>query len=180
MRWQTEKALRRNGFSGGTNISLAAGMDIHSRALSRHRGGFSLAEVLIVLVIIGIALAMAVPRMQGVVHESALQGALNQMASDLTLTRLRAVRGATRASLSINAAGTGYSVVVDPTGTTDTVKAVSFASDAKGLVLSPASSSITFDSRGLLVSGTSTIVATRQGRSDSLNVSGVGRIYRGY
>lgn len=155
-------------------------MDLHSRALLRRRGGFTLAEMLIVVVIIGIALAMAVPRMQGVLHESALQGALNQTASDLTLTRLRAVRSATRVSLKINAAGTGYSVIVDPTGTIDTLKSVSFADDAKGLVLAPADSSVIFDSRGLLVNGTRTITATRQGRTDSLSVSGVGRIYRGY
>jgi prepilin-type N-terminal cleavage/methylation domain-containing protein len=155
-------------------------MDIHSRASLRHRGGFSLAEMLIVLVIIGIALAMAVPRMQGVLHESALQGSLNQVASDLTLTRLRAVRGASRASLTINAAGTGYTVVVDPTGTPQTVKTVSFATDPRGLVLSPANTSVTFDSRGLLVTGTTTIVAARQGRRDSVFVTGVGRVYRGY
>jgi prepilin-type N-terminal cleavage/methylation domain-containing protein len=155
-------------------------MDIHSRAPLRNRGGFSLAEILIVLVIIGIAVSMAVPRLQGVLHESALQGSLNRMASDLTLTRLRAVRGASRASLAINSAGTGYAVIVDPTGTPDTVKKVSFATDAKGLVLSPAASSVTFDSRGLLVTGTAKIVATRQGRRDSVFVSGVGRVYRGY
>jgi type IV fimbrial biogenesis protein FimT len=172
--------LRRNVFSRGTNISLPAGMDIHSRASLRHRGGFSLAEVLVVLVIVGIALAMAVPRLEGALHKSALTGALNQTASDLTLARLRAVRQARRASLAINAAGTGYSVIVDPTGTPDTVKSVSFASDAKGLVLSPASTSVTFDSRGLLVTGNATIVAARQGRRDSVFVSGVGRIYRGY
>jgi len=155
-------------------------MDIHSRAQFRHRGGFTLAEMLIVLVIIGIALSMAIPRMQGVLHESALQGSLNRVASDLTLTRLRAVRGASRASLTINAAGTGYTVVVDPNGTPQTIKTVSFATDTRGLVLSPASTSVTFDSRGLLVTGTATIVATRQGRRDSVFVTGVGRVYRGY
>lgn len=155
-------------------------MDIHFRAHLRRRGGFTLAEMLIVLVIIGIALAMAIPRMQGVMHEASLQGALNQVASDLTLTRLRAVRGDARASLAINAAGTGYVVIVDPTGTPDTLKKVSFANDAKGLTFSPTGTSVTFDSRGLLVTGTATIKATRQGRIDSLMVTGVGRIYRGY
>jgi prepilin-type N-terminal cleavage/methylation domain-containing protein len=155
-------------------------MHIHSRALSRHRGGFTLAEVLIVVLIIGIAIAMAVPRMQGVLHQSAIESALNSVASDVTLARLRAVHNARRASLVVNAAGTGYSVVVDSAGTPTTFKTVSFATDYKGLTLSPVNDTVVFDSRGMLVQGTGTIRATRQGRTDSLTISGVGRVYRGY
>jgi|SRR5215213_9497608 len=156
-------------------------MHTHSCAPHRHRGGFSMAEVLIVLVIIGIAIAMAVPRMQGVLHESSLQSALNQVASDITLARLRAVRAGTRAALVVNSAGTGYTVVVDPSGATPTTfKTVSFATDYKGLTLSPVNNSVTFDSRGMLVQGSGTIMATRQGRTDSLTVTGVGRVYRVY
>ena len=155
-------------------------MHIHSRALYRHRGGFTLAEVLIVVLIVGIAIAMAVPRMQGVLHESAIQSALNNVASDITLARLRAVRTGNRARLVVNSAGTGYSVLVDSSGTSTTFKTVSFATDYKGLTLSPVNDSVTFDSRGMLVQGTGTIRATRQGRTDSLTVSGVGRVYRVY
>jgi prepilin-type N-terminal cleavage/methylation domain-containing protein len=155
-------------------------MHTHSRAPNRRRGGFTLAEILIVLVIIGIALAMAVPRMQAALHQSSVQGALNNVASDVTLARLRAVRTATRTALVVNAAGTGYVVVVDPAGTPTTFKTVSFATEYRGLTLSPVSDTVAFDSRGLLVQGIGTIRATRQGRTDSLTISGVGRVYRGY
>jgi prepilin-type N-terminal cleavage/methylation domain-containing protein len=155
-------------------------MHTHSRAPNRRRGGFTLAEILIVLVIIGIALAMAVPRMQAALHQSSVQSALNNVASDVTLARLRAVRTATRTALVVNAAGTGYMVVVDPAGAVDTFKTVSFATEYRGLTLSPVNDTVIFDSRGLLVQGTGTIRATRQGRTDSLTISGVGRVYRGY
>ncbi|HKP74435.1 MAG TPA: GspH/FimT family protein [Longimicrobiaceae bacterium] len=155
-------------------------MHIYSRAPHRNRGGFSLAEILIVLVIIGIALAMAVPRVQQALHQSAIRGALNRVATDITLTRLRAVRTSRRAMLLVNGSGNGYTVIVDPTGTPQTFKTVSFSNDYKDLTLSPVNDSIVFDSRGMLIAGTGTIKASRQGRSDSVTVSGVGRVYRRY
>jgi len=162
------------------NLPHGDGMHTHSRAPHWNRGGFSLAEILIVLVIIGIALAMAVPKVEQALHQSAIRGALNRVASDITLTRLRAVRTSRRAMLLVNASGNGYTVVVDPAGTPTTFKTVSFTSDYKDLTLSPANDSIVFDSRGMLVGGSGTIRATRQGRIDSVTVSGVGRVYRRY
>jgi prepilin-type N-terminal cleavage/methylation domain-containing protein len=155
-------------------------MHTNSLAVPRPPSGFTLVEMLIVLTIIGIGFATAVPRMQGVLHESALQGALNRLATDIAITRVRAVRASTRAVLVVNATGTGYSVIVDPTGTPTTYKTVTFASDYNGLTISPVNTSLVFDSRGMLVGGTGTLRATRMGRSDSLSVTGVGRVYRGY
>jgi prepilin-type N-terminal cleavage/methylation domain-containing protein len=148
----------------------------------RGRGGFSLAEILIVLVIIGIAAAMAVPRLRGVVRSSSIQGSLNRVAADLSYTRIRAIRTGARAQLSIASDGKSYTVVEDPAGTPVTRKTVNLKLDYPDLVLSPAPGVVSFDSRGMLrtASGTNVVRATRQGRTDSLRVSGVGMIYRDY
>ncbi|HYH80360.1 MAG TPA: GspH/FimT family pseudopilin [Longimicrobium sp.] len=145
----------------------------------RGRGGFSLAELLVVLVIMGIAVAMAVPRIQGAVKVSSVQGALNRVAGDLNYARVRAIRSGTRARLTISADGKSYAVVVDPGAAGGESRTVSLRVDYPDLVLSPTAGAVTFDSRGMLVTGGTNVVrATRQGRTDSLTVSGVGMIYR--
>jgi prepilin-type N-terminal cleavage/methylation domain-containing protein len=147
---------------------------------SRGRGGFSLPEMLIVLVIIGIAIAMFVPRFQGVTRAASVQSALNRVAADLALTRMRAIRTGAPARLAISSDGKTYRVIVDPTAALpDTYKTVKLSLEYPDLVLSPTSGVVSFNSRGM-VSGNTTLKATRQGRSDSLKVSGVGVIYRDF
>ncbi|HET7460866.1 MAG TPA: GspH/FimT family pseudopilin [Longimicrobium sp.] len=157
-------------------------MHTPARHPSRGRGGFSLAEMLIVLVIFGIAAAMIVPRLRGVVRVSSIQGALNRVANDISYTRIRAIRTGSRAQLVVGATGKTYTVTTDPYGTARKVeKTVNLALDYTDLVLSPANDTITFDSRGMLLSTSSSKVkATRQGQTDSLTISGVGRVYREY
>ena len=156
-------------------------MSIPARALRAGREGFSLAEMLIVLVILAILASMAVPRIEAWVQVSATQGALNGLATDLNVARIRAIRTARRVTVTVASTGKAYTVVVDPTGTNTTYKSVSLATDYPGLDLTPHGATITFDSRGMMTSGsTSTLTATRNGRSSSLTISGVGRIYRGY
>ena len=164
-------------------MKLARGAGMHNISpLPRIRvsRGFSLAQMLITLVIIGIALAMATPKMSGILSRSAIEGALNQVATDITLARLRAVRAGSWASLNISSDGKSYTVTVDSAGTARTWKTTRLSTDYPGVVLTPTSGAVKFDSRGVLASSTTTIVATRQGKTDSLMVTGVGRIYRGY
>jgi len=138
--------------------------------------------MLIVLVIIGIALAMIVPKLRGVVRVSSIQGALNRVANDISYARIRAIRTGSRAQLVVGSTGKTYTVVTDPSGTDRKVeKTVNLALDYPDLVLSPTSATISFDSRGMLISNSaSKVKATRQGQSDSLTISGVGRVYRGF
>lgn len=145
----------------------------------RGRGGFSLPEMLVVLVIMGIATAMIVPRLQGVAKVSSVQGALNRVAGDLSFARIRAIRNGARAQVVIASDGKSYTTTVNTT--TPETRTTSLAKDFPATVLSPAGGTVTFDSRGMLVTGsTATITATNQGRSATVSVSGVGIVYRNY
>ncbi|HEU4454643.1 MAG TPA: prepilin-type N-terminal cleavage/methylation domain-containing protein, partial [Longimicrobium sp.] len=83
-------------------------------SLLRNRRGFSLAELMIVVVIMGISLALVAPRLSGVVRVSAIDGALNQVSGDLQFARLLAIKNGWPVRLSTAADGT-YTIVEDPT-----------------------------------------------------------------
>ena len=144
-------------------------------SLLRNRRGFSLAELMIVVVIMGISLALVAPRLSGVVRVSAIDGALNQVSGDLQFARLLAIKNGWPVRLSTTADGT-YAIVEDPTGANRTLKTVALRRDYPGVTLS--ATAITFDSRGMVTSGDATVTASRQGRSGTLSVTGVGRINR--
>ena len=141
-----------------------------------------MAEMLVVLVIAAIAAAMAVPRLRGVTRVASVQGALNRVANDIAYTRIRAIRNGQRAQLLIAADGKSYTVTIDPNGGNNAKldKTVKLSLDYPDLTLAPTSGKISFDSRGILVTpGSATAVsATRQGRTDSVTISLVGRVYR--
>jgi prepilin-type N-terminal cleavage/methylation domain-containing protein len=144
-------------------------------SLPRGRRGFSMAELLIVLVIMGISLAIVAPKLSGVVRVSAIDGALNQVSGDLQFARLLAIRNGWPVRLATTAAGT-YTIVEDPAGANRTLKAVALRNDYPGVSLT--ATTITFDSRGMVTSGDAAVTASRQGRSGTLRVTGVGRIRR--
>jgi type II secretion system protein H len=142
--------------------------------------GFSLLELLTVLVVLGVLVSIAVPRMDGMTSRSKSRGALDRFAADAAMARALAVRDGRRTVLVIRSA-TEYRVVRNPGASADTVKRVDLAGEYRGVQLAPASGQITFDSRGLVVgSPISRVKAITAGSRDSLTISPVGRIYREY
>mgnify|MGYP006154520959 CR=1 FL=1 len=144
-------------------------------SLPRGRRGFSMAEIMIVIVIMGISLAIVAPKLSGVVGVSAIDGALNRVSGDLQFARLLAIKNGWPVRLATTAAGT-YTIVEDPTGANRTLKTVVLRRDYPGVTLT--ATNITFDSRGMVTSGDAAVTASRQGRSATLRVTGVGRINR--
>lgn len=154
----------------------------HPRRARGPRGGFTLAEMLVVLVIMGLMAAMAGPRMSRWFQSLASRGASNQVAADLMLARTHAVREGRTVSFRVESA-TLYLVTLDNTNGTAAreLKRVDLSRMHPGTTVAP-TGRIAFDSRGMLRESASTSGAVRVARgnaADTITVSGVGRIKRG-
>ncbi|HEX8451021.1 MAG TPA: GspH/FimT family pseudopilin [Longimicrobium sp.] len=147
----------------------------------RCRRGYSLPELLATLVIVAIMAALAAPRLRGVGKSARQTGAMNQLATDLSLTRMRAIRAGNAARLVINSTGTAYQVEVRKADgvTMDTVKTVRVTQNYPGLLLRPVLDSVVFDSRGMRRGGTERIQALRDSaKVDSIKISPLGKVTR--
>ncbi|HEX8829554.1 MAG TPA: GspH/FimT family protein [Longimicrobium sp.] len=146
------------------------------------RQGFSLVELLAVLVVIGVLTALMAPRMDGALNGVRVTRLLDRFASDVSLARMQAIRRGGTAAVTISG-GNQYLVTVSR-GTTarlDTLKRVSTSSDYPGVKFVK-NGNLTFDSRGLLTpaSTLTSVVAVQAARRDSIIITGIGQVYRGY
>lgn len=143
-------------------------------------GGYTLAELLIVIVIAGIIATIAVPRLSAMIRNLSARSAVSKVVSDLTLARTQAVREGRTVSLTVTGAGT-YRVTVDQGEQPDNVlKTVNVSGTQKNVSLAPNPTTISFDPRGMLRPGSGDrLVVTRGTITDTVSVSAVGRVYRG-
>jgi prepilin-type N-terminal cleavage/methylation domain-containing protein len=145
------------------------------------RRGFTLTELMIVVVLMGLMAAMAGPRMARWVQTIGQRGAFNQLISDLSLARIQAVRQGTTVSLNVIDANS-YDVTVDAFGANPArvLKRVDLDQTYPGTTLDPASGRIAFDSRGTLraspVSTITQVTLARGSVTKRLTVTGVGKI----
>lgn len=160
----------------------------------RRRAGFTLAEIALVVAIIGIAAAIAAPRMAAMVAHARTRAAANRVAADLAYVRATAVREGARARLVIEpsadcprprvgAAGHRYRLVRTAPGDDTLVSRVDLRSGGGRLCLaSNRSSEVVFNSRGLLAAPQNRTLVVRQGTylPDTLTLSLVGRVLRRY
>lgn len=165
----------------GTELGHGDGMICKHAPRSSARRGFTLAEMLIVLVIMGIMASMAAPRLVNWARTVGQRGALNELIADLSLARTQAVRQGRTVSLRVVDA-TRYRVTVDDAAGAPvrTLKAVDLANSYRGTTLSRTTGRVSFDSRGMYrVNSDFTSLGIRQGTTTkTVGITVVGRIHR--
>ena len=118
--------------------------------------GFSLAEVMFVVTIIGLLAGLAFPRMGQTWDQFAVRGAADQFRSAHQKARTTAVRYGGVAELHINTSTEQFWVQIDTTflgsGVMDTIGAVIDLSESQ-VDLRATRSLICFDARGLVANG---------------------------
>lgn len=142
------------------------------------RNGFTLVEMLIIVVMIGIIVLMGWPRLYDALNRSNLRGAQQSISAMYAQARSAALQGGRQVWLNVN--GNRLWITASPrlnagTGTVDTVGSVKDINSAYGATVATTTSSFAIDPRGLAGS-TGTITVTLAGRSDSVQVSGYGRV----
>jgi prepilin-type N-terminal cleavage/methylation domain-containing protein len=155
---------------------------------SRSTSGFTLIELVIVLVLFGILVALAAPNLAGYIRTTKVDGALNELSGDVAYTRMLAVRSGQRAKLTILSGGTSYIIEVnEPSTAWRVAKQVNLATDYRSVTLSPAQTPLAFNSRGLLLpppsqpTSQSVSIVAQYGSSNAvLKVLQTGRAYRDY
>lgn len=158
-----------------------------TRQALRREDGYSLIELLTVLVLIAVLTSMAGPAMGRYVQQNKTRRALDLIAMDLAYARLVAVERSQRTWLRVQANG-NYTVDtlaangIDPVP----VKRVNLSNDIIGLTVAEGSATqFEFSSRGMVVNyGSETfggvLKLTAGVARDSLFVSPAGRVYRAY
>lgn len=153
------------------------------QASRNRRRGFTLPEMMVVVVIMGLMAAMAGPRMLRWVQSLGQRGAVNQVVSDLTYARTQAVRQGQTVSLRFDDA-TRYRVTLDnAAGNVQRVlTTVNLANTHRGTAITPGTGNgrASFDSRGTLRPGsTARVTVTRGPVTQQVCITVVGRIQRG-
>lgn len=148
-----------------------------------HRtAGFTLVEVVFVLVLLGILVMLSAPSLAGWVQRSRVDGAASQVAADLAYARMLAVRSGAGAAVSFDADGQTYTIQA----TNGAARQVRLGTEYPRVRLAPIAPlslplTLEFDSRGFLrdPERAGVLVAREDGRSTSLRILASGRAFVG-
>jgi prepilin-type N-terminal cleavage/methylation domain-containing protein len=149
------------------------------------RNGFTLIEIMIVVVIFGILVAVVYPRISQVLVKNDVRSARTTLANKFATARAVAMQRSRSASVNFN--GNNIAVTAKPRtvpdglSTMDTVGAVQNLNALYGVTVtvSPSVASVDYDPRGFAGGLSATplvIVVSRSGKRDSVSLDYLGRV----
>jgi prepilin-type N-terminal cleavage/methylation domain-containing protein len=150
------------------------------------RNGFSLIEMLIVVVILGIMTAVVYPRVSQVLAKNDLRSARTTLANKFATARAVAMQRSRSASVNFN--GNNVAVTAGPRtvpvagSTVDTIGGVQNLNTLYGVTVTAPVASVNYDPRGFaggpsgLGGALVTFVVSRSGKRDSVSLDYLGRV----
>lgn len=139
------------------------------------RQGFTLIEMLIVVVVIGILIGISVPRVAAALARRDVSGAISSFESFYREARTAALQRREATTIRINA---GVAVMtVSPGGVLDTIgRPLNFTTEF-GLTPTTTATTLRIEPTGLILTGTPfTVIAQKRGVADTVAIIGLGRI----
>lgn len=142
--------------------------------------GFTLVEMLLVVVIMGIVLSLASPKLGTAASQMAVRNSRNEVSAMISLTRALAVQNGRRATFVQEGNTVRVELAQGYGSTTDTMATRDLAGQHKVALGPSAKLTIPFDPRGFAIPGSvgesRTIAITRDAFADTVCVIGLGKI----
>lgn len=152
-----------------------------------NKKGFSIAELMVVLILVGVAVAIVSPGINKAFRRTGVRTAVDEFSSTHSLARSAAVRYGRTSELHIDATNARFWVEVDTSSTStvvkDTIGVVKFL-DSSGVTISTATDLLCFDARGLPSTRSpcdqadAEIVFSSGSRVDTVTITPLGRVLR--
>jgi Tfp pilus assembly protein FimT len=144
--------------------------------------GFSMIELLTILVIVGVLASVALPSMGEFIARTQTQKALDQLVADVSYARMMAVERGRRAAVRLHAGGVYTVETLNDDGTWSPVRRVELQKNYADVEFAGGATSLEFSSRGLItnLAADSHLKLRRGSVRDSAYVSPAGRVYRDF
>jgi prepilin-type N-terminal cleavage/methylation domain-containing protein len=149
--------------------------------VSERDGGFTMMEMLLVIVILGIVMVIGLPRMSAGATSANVRGARTMLINQLARARIAATETNRVSLLKID--GNNAAILLRPrllpgAGNADTLGTVAQLGETYGVTVTATIDSVRFDPRGLASgfgSGT-TFQVSRNGKTETIRIDGLGRV----